>query len=106
MMPLTQLEREREDQAKESRGQNEDLQAILAKLHLRNKWRRESSSMLHRGHKEFARGMRKTTLSLALEGRRFQAIFHSRSLSLAFSLSFQRSFHYLGSKGVEKEETL
>ena len=69
-MPLTQLEREREDQAKESRGQNEDLQAILANLHLRNKWRRESSSMLQRGHKDSAGGMRKTAFSLALEGRR------------------------------------
>jgi hypothetical protein len=35
MMPLTQLEREREDQAKESKGQKEDLQATLAKLHLK-----------------------------------------------------------------------
>jgi hypothetical protein len=37
MIPLTQLEREIEDQAKESRGQNEVLQAILAKLQLKNK---------------------------------------------------------------------
>ena len=29
--------REREDQARESRGQKEDLYAILAKLHLKNK---------------------------------------------------------------------
>ena len=30
-MPLFQLERVREDQAKESKGQKEDLQATLAK---------------------------------------------------------------------------
>jgi hypothetical protein len=32
MMPLIQFERLREDQAKESRGQKEDLHATLAKM--------------------------------------------------------------------------
>jgi hypothetical protein len=68
MMPLTQLDKERELQARESRGQKEDPQAILAKLHLKNKWRRESFSMLHKGHKESSEEIGNTTLSLALEG--------------------------------------
>jgi hypothetical protein len=35
MMPLIQFEREREDQANESRGQKEDLHATLAKMQLK-----------------------------------------------------------------------
>jgi hypothetical protein len=36
-MPLIQFDKEIEDQAKESKGQKEDLQATLAKMHLKNK---------------------------------------------------------------------
>jgi hypothetical protein len=46
MIPLTQLEREMDDQARESKGQKEDHQAILAKLQLKNKWERKSSAIL------------------------------------------------------------
>jgi hypothetical protein len=46
MMPLIQFEREREDQARESKGQNEFLHATLAKIHLKKRWGRESSSVL------------------------------------------------------------
>jgi hypothetical protein len=43
--------RPNEDQAVESRGQKEDLQAILAKLQLKKRWEKESASALQRGHK-------------------------------------------------------
>jgi hypothetical protein len=75
MIPLTQLERVIEDQARESKGQNEVLQAILAKLQLKNKWRRESSAILQRGRSESTGEMGKTAFSLALDGRMSQAIF-------------------------------
>jgi hypothetical protein len=50
----------RVDQAKESRGQKEDLQTILAMLQLKNRWGRESSAILQRGQREFAGEMGKT----------------------------------------------
>jgi hypothetical protein len=46
IMTLIQLGRERKDQAGESRGQKDDLQATLAKMHLKKRWGRESSSVL------------------------------------------------------------
>jgi hypothetical protein len=36
-MPLIRFDKEIEDQAKESRGQKEDLQATLAKMQLKNR---------------------------------------------------------------------
>ena len=57
MMPLIQLGREREDQAEESRGQKEDLQATLVKMQLKKRWVRESSSVLQRGQRDSVGGM-------------------------------------------------
>jgi hypothetical protein len=51
--------------------------------------------------KGICRGDRKMELSLAFEGRISQAIFQRKSLSLAFSLRFHRSFQHLASKGEE-----
>ena len=45
MMPLIQLERLKEDQANESRGQKKDLHATLAKMQLKKK--DEVKSLLH-----------------------------------------------------------
>ena len=55
MRLLIQFERGREDQAVESRGQNEDL--TPAKMQLKNRWEMESSSVLQRGHKELDEGI-------------------------------------------------
>ena len=60
MIPLTQLEREIEDQAIKSRGQKEDLQTILAMQQLNNKWEKESFAILQRGQSESAGEMGKT----------------------------------------------
>jgi hypothetical protein len=57
MMPLIQFEREKEDQDNESRDQKEDLHATLAKMQLKNRWESESSSVLHRGHRESNEGI-------------------------------------------------
>jgi AAA+ superfamily predicted ATPase len=48
-MPLIQLARFREDQATESRGQKKVLQATLAKMQLKKRWGRESTSERTKG---------------------------------------------------------
>ena len=74
IMPLIQLGRERRDQARESRGQKGDLQATLAKMHLKKRWERESSSVLQRGQRDSTGKMGKMVFNLALEGKMSEAI--------------------------------
>jgi hypothetical protein len=57
MMPLIQFERLREDQAKESRGQKEDLHATLAKMQQKKRRDKESSSVLQRGQRDSVEGI-------------------------------------------------
>jgi hypothetical protein len=57
MIPLIQLGRLREAQERESRGQKECLQATLAKMHLKKRWWRESTSILQRGQRESEGGI-------------------------------------------------
>lgn len=106
VIPLIQLERLRDDQANETRGQKEDLQATLAKLHLKKRWGRESSSELQRGQRDSERGMEKTTFNLALERTLSHAIFQRKRLSLAFNLSFHKYFQVLDSRGEEADLVL
>jgi hypothetical protein len=51
-MPLIQSERLKEDQAREFRGQKEDLQATRAKMQLKKRWERLLVSDLQRGQRE------------------------------------------------------
>lgn len=97
-IPRTHSETEKWDQAKESRGQGEDLQAILAKMHLKKRWGRESSSELQRGQHKSEWGEGKIALSRDLVGMMSQAIFHKKSLSLSFKFSFHRRFQLEESK--------
>jgi hypothetical protein len=106
IMPLIQSGRERRDQARESRGQKEDLQATLAKMHLKKRWESESSSVLQRGQRDSTWGMVKMEFNLALEGRMSHAIFQRKRISLAFSFSFERAFQMLVSRGEIAEEVL
>jgi hypothetical protein len=83
----------------ESRGQKEDLQAILAKQQLKKRWERESVSALQRGHNISDFEIGKIRFSLSLVGRMFQAIFHRNNLSLAFSFNFHNNFQAFDSRG-------
>jgi hypothetical protein len=56
---------------------------------------------LHWGQIKSIGGMGKAAFNLILEGTISQAIFQRKSFSLSLSLSFQRSFQWLGVKGEE-----
>lgn len=86
------------DQAIESEGQKEDLQEILAKIHLKKRWDKESFSALHKGHSRSAGEMGKMELSLDLVGIISQAIFHKKRDNLALILSPHKSFQVEGRK--------
>jgi hypothetical protein len=92
IIPFIHSVRPKEDQAVESRGQKEDLHAILAKQQLKKRWERESASDLQRGHNISESEMGRIRFSLSLVGRMFQAIFHINNLSLAFSFNFHSNF--------------
>ena len=103
---MIQLSKFREDHFNESRGQCEDLQAILAKIHLKKRWFKGSSSTLQRGQTKSAIGMGKTTLILILEGMISQAIFQRKSLSLSVRFNCHKEFHIVGGKREKVEEDL
>jgi hypothetical protein len=75
IMPSTQLTGLREDQANESKGQKEDLQATLAKMHLKKRWDKEYGSTRQRGQRESIGEIGKIMFNLALVGTMSQAIF-------------------------------
>jgi hypothetical protein len=62
--------------------------------------------VLHSEHRESGEGIWKKAFNLAFVGRTFWAIFQRNKKSLAFSLSFQRDFQELDSRGDETEEIL
>ena len=98
-MPWIHSARLRADHFKESKGEGESLQEIVAKKHQKKRWEGESSPTLHKGHTRWAGGMWKTKFNLLLEGTMSQAIFQRKSFSLSFRLSFQRSFHLATGSG-------
>jgi hypothetical protein len=103
---LIQLSKFREDYFKESSGQCEDLQAILAKTHLKKRWFKESTSTLQRGQTKSAIGMGKIALILLLEGMISQAIFQRKSFSLSMKFNFHEDFHMEEGKRVKLVEDL
>jgi hypothetical protein len=102
VISLIQPERLREDQARESRGQKEFLQAILVKLQQKNKRGREFSSELQRGKRNSLEEIGKIDLSLAFEGMISHAIFHIKSLSLAFNSSSTKSSKNLNQREMNR----
>jgi hypothetical protein len=105
-IPLIQFGKFREDHFRESSGQCEDLQAILAKAYLKKRWFKESSSTLQRGHTNSAMGMGNTAFIQILEGMISQAIFQRKSLSLSVRFNFHREFHIVWGKREKAEEDL
>ena len=103
---MIQLGKFSEGHFKESTGQCKNLQAILAKTHLKKRWFKESSSTLQRGQTKSAIGMGKTTLILILEGMISQAIFQRKSFSLSVRFNFHKDFHIEGGKRVKVKEDL
>ena len=93
IIPLIQSKRLRKDHFKESRGQWDNLQDILAKKKLKKRWERKSSSTLHKGHTKWEWGMGKTAFNLILKGTMSQAIFQRNSFNLSLRLIFQKSLH-------------
>jgi hypothetical protein len=58
-------------------------------MQLKNKWWRESSSILQSEHSGNLFGDGNMEFILEVVGRMFQAIFHKYSLSLSFKFNFQ-----------------
>jgi hypothetical protein len=101
IIPSTQLAGLREDQARESKGQKEDLQATLAKMHLKRRWDKESGSAWQRGQRESAGEIGKILFNLVFVGTMSQAIFQRKIMSLALRFSFQSFFQVLGERGED-----